>query len=168
MIRILKDVPSNYAIPIVIILHRKKYYKSSMNEVIQQNASITIKEVEEKEKIEPGFVYIAPADYHVLIEEDYTFSLCASELLNYSRPSIDVTFESAAEVFGPRLLGIILTGANRDGSEGLKSISEKGGATIVQDPKEAEMAEMPASALNYVKSSIVLGLDQINRFLLDL
>jgi two-component system, chemotaxis family, protein-glutamate methylesterase/glutaminase len=168
LIKILKGIPQNFSIPFIVVLHRLKYYKSELEVLIQEKVSLKIKEVEEKEKIKSGFVYIAPPDYHVLIEDDKTFSLCSSEPVHYSRPSIDVTFKSAARVYGKKLLGIVLTGANKDGSEGLRFIYQNGGSTIVQEPQEAEMIEMPESALCYAKNSLVLKLDEINCFLLGL
>jgi two-component system, chemotaxis family, protein-glutamate methylesterase/glutaminase len=168
LIKILKGIPKDFSLPFIVVLHRLKYYKSSLEYLIQDKVLLKIKEIEEKEKIKSGIVYIAPSDYHVLIEEDKTFSLCSSEPVLYSRPSIDVTFISAAKVYGEKLLGIILTGANQDGSEGLRFIAEKGGLTIVQHPEEAEMSEMPASALSCAKNSIVLKLNEINYLLLSL
>jgi len=112
-------------------------------------------------------VYVAPSNYHVLIEQDHTFSLSISEPENFSRPSIDVTFESAAEAYGKTLIGIILTGANKDGSLGLKAIADKGGMVIVQDPAEAEMEIMPKAALDVVTNASVLTLTQIKDFLLS-
>jgi two-component system chemotaxis response regulator CheB len=127
--------------------------------------SLNIKEADEKENIQAGYVYFAPPNYHLLIENDKTFSLSTDEKVNYSRPSIDVLFESAANAYGPRLAAIILTGANNDGAEGLRRIKQKGGLVIVQDPQSAENSYMPAAALKAVKPDFVLSLVEIGRWL---
>lgn len=169
VIKILSGVPANYPIPIIVILHRKKDTKSELTSVIQNKLLLKVKEIEEKEKINPGQVYIAPANYHVLIEEEKTFSLDVSERVNHSRPSIDVTFESGAEVYKDKLIGIILTGANKDGSLGLNIVSKSGGLAIVQDPLEAEIETMPKAALlKTPEVNHIFRLEQIKAFLLNL
>lgn len=165
---ILKNLPSDFNIPIVLILHRLKYFDSEMDKIYRKRLNLKVREVDDKASIEPGYVYIAPANYHVLIERDYTFSLDSSELVNYSRPSIDVTFNSAAAIYCKKVLGILLSGANKDGSLGLKNIVEKGGKAVVQDPKEAEIDTMPLSAINSIPSCEVLSLTEIQNFLFSL
>jgi two-component system, chemotaxis family, protein-glutamate methylesterase/glutaminase len=130
-------------------------------------SALTVKDADEKEAIRPGFVYFAPANYHLLIETDHTFSLSIDPKVNYSRPSIDVLFESAANVYGPRLIAILLTGANNDGAKGLQLIKEKGGLVIVQDPRSAEFSFMPEAALQVVKPDFVLGLAELGRWLAE-
>jgi len=130
--------------------------------------AIPAKEIEEKEPINPGKLYLAPPNYHVLTEKDATFSLCASENVYYSRPSISVTFESMAFAFRDKVIGILLSGANADGSDGLKTISEFGGLTIIQDPEEAEIPSMPLSALKLLKPDFIFTKQEINKFLLRL
>ncbi|MEI9955467.1 MAG: chemotaxis protein CheB [Ferruginibacter sp.] len=115
---ILKRLPASYPVPIIVVQHRAKDQKDLLEEVLQTKCRITIKQADEKEKIESGFVYIAPADYHLLVEADKTFSLSSDELVHYSRPSIDVLFETAAITYTDSLVGIILTGANNDGARG--------------------------------------------------
>ncbi|HCY85010.1 MAG TPA: chemotaxis protein CheB [Desulfobacteraceae bacterium] len=132
---------------------------------LNERSVLTVKQADEKETIKKGYVYIAPPDYHLLIEEDRTFSLSVDEKVNYARPCIDITFETAAFAFDSSLIGIVLTGANRDGSQGLKKIKEKGGIAIVQDPKTAEVPVMPREAIHRVKVDHILSLEEIAVFL---
>jgi two-component system, chemotaxis family, protein-glutamate methylesterase/glutaminase len=166
--KILAGLPTAFKLPIIIILHRLKNVESELPRLVAKNAKLRVKEIDEKEKILPGYVYIAPANYHVLIEQDKTFSLCVSELVHYSRPSLDVSFKSAADVYKDKLVGIILTGANRDGSEGLNEIKCKGGLTIVQDPLEAEVDTMPKAAIKKTHIDHVLTLEGIKNMLIKL
>jgi two-component system chemotaxis response regulator CheB len=116
MINILRSLPANYRVPVIVVQHRAKDERSLLEEVLQQKCKIRIKQADEKEALQGGFVYFAPPDYHLLVENNFTFSLSYDAPVNYSRPSIDVLFETAANVFKQRLLGIILTGANKDGA----------------------------------------------------
>jgi two-component system chemotaxis response regulator CheB len=166
-VEILKYLPADYPLPIVLVLHRLKGVISELPALIRKKTYVQIKEADEKEKMQPGTVYIAPADYHLLIEQDQTFSLDVSEAILFSRPSIDVTFESAAEVFGKKLIGIVLSGASKDGSQGLYAICKAGGQAIVQDPRQAEVTTMPQAAIEAVKRAKVMTLDEIAAYLLD-
>jgi two-component system, chemotaxis family, protein-glutamate methylesterase/glutaminase len=141
---------------IVIVLHRKSNGESMLASLFASRTNLPVKEADEKEAILPGNIYIAPADYHLLIEQDKTFSLDFSEKINYSRPSIDVTFESAAEVYGPSLAALLLSGANADGAAGLKRIKEEGGYVMVQDPATAEVGYMPQYAINTVQVDAIM------------
>lgn len=165
---ILSGLPAGFPVPVILVLHRLRNFESDLQGLFRKKLSLQVQEVEEKEKIRPGCVYIAPSNYHVLIEKDQTFSLDVSEYENYSRPSIDVTFKSASEVFGPSTAGILLSGASKDGSQGLKQIKEKGGMAFVQEPKEAEVDTMPLSALNIMPDCRVLTLKKIHEFLFSL
>ena len=165
---ILEGLPPDYSIPIVLVLHRLRNQEGSLQDVFSKKLSLQATEVEEKEPLLPGHVYLAPANYHVLFEKDHTFSLDDSELENYSRPSIDVTFTSAADVFGKNTVGILLSGASRDGSSGLNDIFEKGGTAIVQDPQEAEVATMPQAAIETIPSCRILDVARIQYYLLSL
>ncbi|HEY4650991.1 MAG TPA: chemotaxis protein CheB [Pontibacter sp.] len=167
-LQILKYLPANYSIPIVLVLHRLRNYDGSLQEVFDKKIQLRAVEVEEKESIKSGYVYVAPANYHVLLESDYTFSLDDSELENYSRPSIDVTFTSAADVLGDQVIGILLSGASRDGSSGLNYIFEKQGKAIVQEPTEAEVDTMPLAAINSTPGCSVMRLAEIKELLLSL
>ena len=120
--------------------------------MFSSRTKLKVKEVEDKDYILPGHVYIAPPDYHLLLEDENTFSLDASEKIYFSRPSIDVTFESVAEVFGAAVIGILLSGANADGAIGLSKIQQAGGFTIVQDPESAEVDYMPRQAIDKAKA----------------
>lgn len=141
----------NKKLAIVLIIHRKGSVHSSLADVLNMKAAVVVKEAEEKEFIRSGYVYIAPADYHLLIERDGSLSLDYSEKINFSRPSIDVSFECAASVFGDRVIGILLSGGNADGVAGLKSIKRAGGECIVQDPSSALVSYMPMQALIEIK-----------------
>lgn len=165
---LLQKLPADYPLPIIIVQHRAKDQKNLLEEVLQSKCKIQIKQADEKETIQGGKVYIAPPDYHLLIERDFTLSLSADELVRFSRPSIDVLFESAAPVFGEKLIGIILTGASNDGSSGIKAIARNGGLTIAQDPAEAEYPYMPKSAIDTKKIDKVWLLGEIQNFLLKL
>ncbi len=138
--------PSRFAI--VLILHRKASNDSLLAKVLGGRSAYPVREAEEKEKLEAGVVYVVPADYHLLFEKDGTMSLDDSEKVNFSRPSIDVSFGSAAEVYGNRLIGILLSGGNTDGAEGMKKIKREGGYCIVQDPNSATVTVMPGHAIN--------------------
>ncbi|MBC7451278.1 MAG: chemotaxis protein CheB [Cytophagales bacterium] len=166
VIQLIKPLPKLYPIPIIVVIHRKKNVKSSLCDILSKYTVLTVKEVDEKEVISAGTIYIAPANYHVFIEQDKTFSLDVSPDVLYSRPSIDVLFESAALVYKDTLIGIILTGANADGSLGLNKISEKKGLTIVQDPTEAVIDIMPKAAIMKGPVDHVLSLKRIQELLL--
>lgn len=165
---ILQGLPADYSIPIVLVLHRLRNYEGSLQELFERKLALKAVEVEEKEGLKTGHVYIAPANYHVLLEKDHTFSLDDSELENYSRPSIDVTFASAADVFAENTVGILLSGASRDGSSGLKYIFEKRGTVIAQDPAEAEVATMPLAAINSIPGCSIMNVERIRAYLLSL
>ena len=163
--RIFSTFPSSFALPIVVVLHRHPSSDNYLIAALNEKSMIPVKEAAEKEEIVQGVIYIAPPNYHLMIEDDRTFSLSVSELVNYARPSIDVLFDTAAETYGPKLIGIILTGANKDGSQGLKKIKEFGGLTIVQDPAYAEIGTMPRAAIAATKVDYVLTPEQIGTFL---
>ncbi|MDB5273586.1 MAG: cheB [Chitinophagaceae bacterium] len=165
---ILKGIPHNYPLPIIVVQHRAKDPKDLLEEVLQSKCVIPIRQANEKESIQKGTVYIAPPDYHLLIENDRTFSLSSDELIQYSRPSIDVLFESAAAVYRNKLVGIILTGANHDGASGLALIKKLGGFTIVQDPLEATFPIMPEAAIQSTQTTHIWNLSAIQHFILHI
>lgn len=165
--RIVSCLSADISFTVIIVLHRLKNLHNLLPGLLASKTKVPVKEADEKEKVESGHIYVAPADYHLLIEDDKTFSLDASEKVNYSRPAIDVTFESASGVWKEKLLGIVLTGANHDGSAGLSKIIKAGGEAIVQDPDEAHNPTMPASALRASQTPNVLTLQEICN-LLDL
>ena len=168
IMQILGRLPNNYPIPVLLIIHRGYSADSMLLDLLGSKSNNPVREVEEKDKILPSFVYLAPADYHVLIEKDQTFTLDYSEKVNFSRPSIDVSFISAAMVYGERLTGILLSGANDDGSEGLKQIKEHGGYTIVQHPDEAMVSFMPLQATYKSDIDEQLVTDKISVYLTSL
>ncbi|RYZ61411.1 MAG: chemotaxis protein CheB [Chitinophagaceae bacterium] len=153
----LKREPS---LAIVLVLHRRAG-ESMLTELLQDKTDWQVKEAEEKEVIIPGTFYIAPADYHLLVEKEGTFSLDYSERVHYSRPAIDVTFETAAEAYGPAVMALLLSGANQDGTAGLRKIKEAGGLVLVQDPAEAVVSYMPKFALDHVAVDHVLPLKKV-------
>ncbi len=166
VVKIIPSLSAEFKIPIVMVLHRGASSKEGfISEILQHKSKLHIKEAEEKEIIAPATVYIAPADYHLLIENDLSFSLDASEKILFSRPSIDVTFESAAEKYGKKMIGILLTGANHDGAKGMAEIAQLGGLTIAQNPETAEIATMPLAAIKTGKVDKVMELEEIIDFL---
>ena len=165
IMKIVSLLPQKSNASFVIIVHRKSGPDSILQELLSSRTSLPVREIEDKEVILPGTIYIAPPDYHLLFEDENSFSLDASEKINHSRPSIDIAFESAAEVFGSSLIGILLSGANADGAEGLKRIAEAGGYTIVQDPLTADVGFMPQQALNLMTPDAIVQGDEIGTFL---
>lgn len=162
---LLTGISKGFTMPIVIVQHLSPLSDNYLANYLDNLSAINVKEVEEKEKLQAGTAYIAPPNYHVLIEEDQTFSLSVDEKVNYARPAIDVLFESAAYVYRASLIGIVLTGANNDGSNGLEIISNYGGLTVVQDPDTAYVDTMPRAAMEMVKVDHVLSLEKIPDFL---
>lgn len=167
-LEILKVLPPDYAIPVVLVLHRLRTQEGNLADLLDRRLTISVTELEDKQQLTAGSVYVAPANYHVLLENGGTIALDDSEPENYSRPSIDVTFTSAADVYGNQAVGILLSGANNDGSSGLKSIFEKGGDAVVQDPLEAEITTMPLAAIAAVPGCKVQRLTEIQAYLLSL
>lgn len=150
---------NNYAL--VIVLHRKSTDDQTLEELITLKSIVPVKPVEDKTKLKPGFIYVVPSNYHLLFEKDNTLALDISEKINYSRPSIDVSFESAAEIYGTSLIGILLSGSNTDGTDGLKAIQKAGGKIIVQNPLSADMPFMPNNAILYNKPDYILNNQEI-------
>lgn len=150
---LLPEIKPSLQTPIILIIHRLKTSKDTLAELLAIKTNLQVKEPDDKEPIQPGTIYLAPADYHLLIEKDHTISLDNSEKVNHSRPSIDVTFESAAEVYGKNVLGIILSGANADGAAGAQAIKDTGGGIIIQNPSTATMSYMPMKAMEYLNTS---------------
>lgn len=150
---------------IVIILHRKSAEDSTLEDLIAVKTIIPVAKVEDKVALRPGFIYIAPSDYHLLFEKNKQLSLDVSEKINYSRPSIDASFESAAIVFGKQCTAILLSGANADGTAGLKAIKELGGTVILQNPDNAIMPFMPQNAFSSITPNYVLEVSEILEYL---
>ncbi len=161
MLSILLAMGRDYPIPVLVVLHRNNTFESSLEELMSTRTNLVIKEVEEKEPVAPGVVYLCPADYHVLLEQDHTFSLDYSERVNYSRPSIDVTMRSAADVYGTGLIALLLSGGNADGSDGLAYAQSKGGLAIVQDPATADVPYMPQQAILRMAVDLVVPTEEL-------
>ena len=166
--RILTKLPLNFAAPILIVQHLSPQSDGYMARRFNEICNVTVKEAHEKEMILPGTVYIAPANYHLLVENDETISLTVDEKVNYARPAVDVLFETASDTYQDGLIGIILTGANSDGSKGLKKIKERGGLAIVQDPHTAVASSMPKAAIKETSVDYVLVVDEIAKKLIEL
>lgn len=165
--RLLTSLPPSFPMPIGVVLHRYKESNGELVEILEQNLPLPLHEVLDKEPIRPGHVYVAPADYHLLVEPAH-FCLSVDEPVQYARPSIDVLFESAADAFGPMVIGVILTGANQDGSRGAVSIQKRGGLVIVQDPATAESPFMPQAAMEATGTRYVFPIQEIGSFLVKL
>ncbi len=165
---ILPILPKDFSIPIVIVQHLGQESNKYMLKHLDSICDVGVKEAEEKEKMKPGIIYFAPSNYHLLIEDDMTLSLSVEEKVNYSRPSIDVLFESAAYAFHQGVVGLVLTGANTDGSLGLKKIKEFNGLTIVQSPDTAEATAMPQGAIDTCSVDHIIPLANIGHFLVEL
>jgi two-component system chemotaxis response regulator CheB len=155
------QIDQTFDVPVIVVQHLYPNSDDFIARNMNAHCAILVSEANEKEKICAGHIYIAPANYHLLIEEDRTFSLTIDPKVNFSRPSIDVLFESASEIYSNRLIGVLLTGANSDGAKGLKKIKERGGITFVQDPNTAEVPTMPRAAINLFPVDYVLPLGEI-------
>ena len=162
------SLPVHFNIPIIIVQHLSAHSDSLWINLLNEKSHLDLKEADEKEKIEKGNIYTAPPNYHLLIEKDKTFSLTIDERVNFARPSIDVLFESAAEAYKNKLIGIVLTGSNSDGTKGIKRIKECGGLAIIQDPKTAESEYMPKSAIAAIEPDYILSLEEIVELLLKI
>ena len=162
---IFSQLPEIFSLPIVVVQHRAKGNRDLLEEILAGKSALRIEQASEKEAIRAGCIYLAPPDYHLLIEEDMTFSLSSAEPVVHSRPSIDVLFESAALALGRRLVGVVLTGASPDGSKGITAIRRSGGLTVVQDPEEAEYAAMPRAAIATGNVDKILPVQGIAEFL---
>jgi two-component system, chemotaxis family, protein-glutamate methylesterase/glutaminase len=167
MSKLLGDLPGDFSIPIVIVQHRSKDSDKLLSQLLQDATPLTVCEVDDKDPLEVGKVHVAPANYHLLIERGY-FSLTVEEPVRYSRPSIDVMFTSAGDTYGKEAIGVVLTGANEDGSRGLAHIVKRGGKALIQSPKSAEIPIMPEAAMRAVPAAEVLPLPQLSKRLVEL
>lgn len=165
VLKILEFTKPDFLIPVLLVIHRNPAYPSNLEELLSVRTQFHSREVEEKDMIKPGYIYICPADYHVLIEKDHSFSLDDSEKVNFSRPSIDVVFKSASDVFKEKLLCILLSGANADGAEGLRYAKKNNAIVIIQDPEEAQVPVMPQEAIKRFKADHVLDTNEITGYL---
>ena len=162
---LISKLPENFPLPVIVIIHRSKKHKSSIEELLNSKSKVMVKVANDKDKLEKGTVYFAPSDYHLLLEPNQTFTLDCSEPVSFSRPSIDITFQSVADVFENQVIAIILSGTNADGAEGICYIHKKNGFTIVQDPEFAEVRTMPEAAINKCSVDLVLSNLEIYSFM---
>lgn len=162
---LLPALPAGLRPPVYIVLHLPRDKPSLLAEIFARKCAVRVREAEDKEIVAPGTVYFAPNDYHLLVDEGPQLSLSADDPVHHSRPSIDVLFESATEIYHDRLMGIILTGANQDGAAGLAAIHDAGGLTVVQCPQSARAPHMALSALKLRPADCVLPLDEIAKML---
>lgn len=165
---VLGPLPSDFPRPIVVVQHRHRKSGQALPDYFRRRVSLKVVDADDKQWIRPGSVYLAPADYHLLIDSSGELSLSVDAAVAYSRPSVDVLFESAAEAFGPAVAGVVLTGANNDGACGVARIKEMGGTVVVQDPATAEAPEMPRAAIAATRVDRILPLDRIGPFLVEL
>ncbi|HXG57705.1 MAG TPA: chemotaxis protein CheB [Thermoanaerobaculia bacterium] len=163
---VLNALPDDFCVPIAIVQHRHPTSAEGLPAFLRRETKLHVSDVEDKQRIEPGHVYLAPANYHLLVERG-EFQLSVEEPLRYSRPSIDILFESAADAYRDRVIGVVLTGSNDDGAEGAARIKKKGGLIVVQDPVTAEAPEMPRAVLRRVAVDRILPLVSIGPFLVE-
>ena len=164
---VLGTLPADFGAPVVIAQHRQADSNEGvLVRLLDARCSLTVREADDKQALRPGVVLVAPADYHLLVEEG-AVALSVDEPLNYSRPAIDILFSSAADAYGRHVAGVVLTGANADGALGLAQIAERGGMAIVQDPETAERREMPDAALWATPHARVLALEEIGPLLTE-
>ena len=165
--RLLGGLPADFGIPVVVVQHRSNDSERLLSQLLQDATDLRVCEIEDKDELAPGTVHLAPANYHVLIEEGYV-SLSVEEAVRFSRPSIDVMLTSAADTYRSAAIGVVLTGANEDGARGLAQIVRRGGRALVQDPKTAEIPIMPAAAIRAVPTAEVLKLNTMVSRLIEL
>ncbi len=158
---LLSVLPANCRASFFIVMHIPRERPSLLAELFASRCALPVREAEDKEPVQPGTVYFAPPDYHLLLDRGPAFALSSDEPVHFSRPSIDVLFDSAADIYGERLLGLILTGANQDGAEGLAAVGRAKGRTVVQEPKSAAVSFLPEAALQEGPVDFVLSLVQL-------
>ena len=168
LLALLTDLPRSFGLPIIVVLHLPEDRDSQLAEIFQYRLPIAVRQAGDKESIAPATLYFAGPGYHLSVEMDRTFSLSCEEALHFSRPSVDILMESAADAYGAALAGILLTGANEDGAAGMARIKQQGGLTVVQDPVEAEVPTMPEAAIFRQAPNFILKLAGIRDFLLKL
>lgn len=168
IVKILSNLPQDFPLPIIMCLHRLKHVRNGFVEALSIKSIMEVTEPYDKENIKKGKVYLAPANYHLCVELGNYFSLSTEEMINSSRPAIDLTLGTAAYVYRDKLIGILLSGANKDGGLGMKYIKDRGGLTVVQDPKECMIDTMPNAAINATTIDHILQIDEIVEFFNDL
>ncbi|CAH0150744.1 chemotaxis protein CheB [Pseudomonas mediterranea] len=168
LLRLFGHLRKGFRLPVLVVLHLPNERYSQLAQVLDHRLAIPVEEARDKQDIRPGTLYVATPGYHLSVEADRSLSLSLEEPVHHSRPSIDVLFESAADVYGAKLLAIVLTGANDDGAKGLARVKELGGTTVVQDPAEAQVSTMPEAALALHEPDHILTLQGIGQLLAGL
>lgn len=168
LLKIFASLRVGYRLPILTVLHVPENRLSQLAPVFQARLPIKVKEADDKEDVAPGTLYFAPPGYHLSVENDFSLSLSQEDRVFHSRPSIDILFQSAADAYGPRLAGFLLTGANNDGAFGLSCIKLSGGMTVIQDPDQAQARTMPEAALALQHPDYLLPLNDIGQLLVEL
>ncbi|MBA4146199.1 MAG: chemotaxis protein CheB [Azospira oryzae] len=168
IVKILSQLPKNFPLPIIMCLHRLKHVRNGFVEALSIKSVVQVSEPYDKEPIKKGAVYLAPSNYHLSVELGNYFALSTEEMINNSRPAIDITLGTAAYVYRDKLIGILLSGANRDGGLGMKYIKDKGGLTLVQEPAECMIDTMPKAAMALTQIDHVMKVDEIVDFLKEL
>lgn len=168
LLRLLPGLPAGYGRAVMALLHLPENRQSQLADVFQQRMALPVREAADKEPVSSGTLYFAGSGYHLSVEQDRSFSLSCEAPRHFARPAIDYLMESAADAYGDRLLGILLTGANNDGAAGMAAIGAAGGLTVVQDPQDAEVATMPKEAIRLRAPDLILPLDDIHTLLLML
>jgi two-component system chemotaxis response regulator CheB len=158
---LLSMIPADCRVSFFIVVHIPRERPSLLPELFSSRCALPVREAEDKEPVQPGTVYFAPPDYHMLIDRGPVVALSGDQPVHFSRPSIDVLFDAAADIYGERLLGVILTGANQDGAEGLAAIGRAGGRTVVQEPGSAAVAFLPRAALQAGPVDAVLSIKEL-------
>jgi two-component system chemotaxis response regulator CheB len=168
---IFEHLPKEFPLPIAVVQHRYRTSNEALPSFLRRHSALGVVDADDKQWIKPGHIYLAPADYHLLVErngEQGELSLSVDAKVEYSRPSVNVLFESAAFAYGPATIAVVLTGANADGAQGAKTIKQRGGFVVVQDPADAESPEMPRAAIAAARVDRILPLERIGPFLVEL
>ncbi|MGC5699025.1 chemotaxis protein CheB [Pseudomonas sp. NFXW11] len=168
LLNLFSELRRDFRLPLIVVLHMPDERRSQLAEVFARRLALRVKEADDKELIVPGTLYFAAPGYHLSVEKDRSLSLSQEERLHHSRPAIDFLFESAADAYGEHLAAVLLTGANQDGARGLAEVKRQGGLTIVQDPRDAQVAIMPEAALALQQPDYILPLRGISRLLAEL
>lgn len=164
---ILPALPAGFCLPLVVVQHRSPAAGDTLQVVLQQACALQVQEIKDKQAIAPGIVQLAPPDYHLLVEDEH-FALSLEAPVHYARPAIDLLFETAARCYGPRLVGVVLTGTGDDGAQGLAAIQRHGGLTLIESPQTAQAAAMPTAAMAATIGATELELARIGPYLVDL
>ncbi len=168
VVKILSSLPKDYPFPVFLALHRLKHIRNGFVEALSIKSNIPVIEPHDKQQIKPGIAYLAPSNYHMYVELGNTIALSTEEMVKYSRPSIDLTFDTASYVYKDKMVGVIVSGANTDGADGIRKSKERGAYTIAQNPEEATIKTMPDAAIKAAQMDQILTIDEICKFLVSI